>query len=89
MDFIHIESPSEGCVPVLETLVCNAGKEEYKHQQQTIGNIKIKDMEKDRGSIGKKIQGWGKMLIPSLKDTNTISTPKLKPIHATFDNKVT
>ena len=29
------------------------------------------------------------MLIPSLKDTNTISTPKLKPIHATFDNKVT
>ena len=46
-------------------------------------------MEKDRGSIGKKIQGWGKMLIPSLKDTNTISTPKLNPIHATFDNKVT
>ena len=46
-------------------------------------------MEKDRGSIGKKIQGWGNMLIPSLKDTNTISTPKLKPIHATFDNKVT
>ena len=46
-------------------------------------------MEKDRGSIGKKFQGWGNMLIPSLKDTNTISTPKLKPIHATFDNKVT
>ena len=89
MAFIHTESPSKGFDLVPETLVCNAGKEEYKHQQQTIGNIKIKDMEKDRGSIGKKIQGWGKMLIPSLKDTNTISTPKLKPIHATFDNKVT
>ena len=89
MAFIHTESPFEGCVLVPETLVCNARKKEYKHQQQTIGNIKIQDMEKDRGSIGKKIQGLGNMLIPSLKDTNTISTPKLKPIHATFDNKVT
>ena len=67
----------------------NAGKKEYKPQQQTIGNIKIQDMEKDRASIRKNVQGWGNMLILSIKDTNTISTPKLKPIHATFDNKVT
>ena len=89
MAFIHTESPSEGFDLVPETLVCNAGKEEYKHQQQTIGNIKIQDLEKDKGSIGKNVQGWGSMLIPSLQDTNTKSTLKLKPIHATFDNKVT
>ena len=89
MAFIHTEYPYEGCVLVLETLVCNVGKKEYKNQQQTIGNIKIQDMEKDRGSILKNVQGWGSMLIPSLKDTNTKSTPKLNPIHATFDNKVT
>ena len=89
MAFIHTESPSEGFDLVPETLVCNAGKEEYKHQQQTIGNIKIQDMEKDRVSVEKNVQEWGSMLIPSLKDTNTKSTPKLKPIHVAFDKKVT
>ena len=64
MAFIHTESPSEGFDLVPETLVCNAGKEEYKHQQQTIGNIKIKDMEKDRGSIGKKNSRMGKNVNP-------------------------